>query len=239
MTNVGLEHTEILGDTIEKIAQEKSGIFKPGVLAVCREDKPQAQQVIEQNVRFQRIPFYYSYLPEYKKVGKKYWIDSMDGILVFDQPFYQMKNFILACDTLYHLGFRLRYNTLQNAIDHFVFLGRCMVLRKRPLLVVDGAHNLDGINALVTSLKTWQGDIYFSVLKEKDAKHMLDVLTSLQGQIHLVNFSSDRLYPLETLGLEILSMDEMEKRLQMTHQRALVCGSLYFVGEVLKWFNSK
>ena len=68
---------------------------------------------------------------------------------------------------------------------------------------------------------------------------MLDVLTSLQGQIHLVNFSSDRLYPLETLGFEVLSMEEMEKRLQVTNQRALVCGSLYFVGEVLKWFNSK
>ncbi|MDM8292151.1 bifunctional folylpolyglutamate synthase/dihydrofolate synthase [Faecalicoccus pleomorphus] len=239
LTNVGLEHTEILGDTIEKIAQEKSGIFKPGVLAVCGEDKPSAQHIIEQNIRAKRAPFYYTYLPEYKKVGKKYWINSMDGILVFDQPFYQIKNFILACDTLYHLGFRLRYNTLQNTIDRFVFLGRCMVLRKRPLLVVDGAHNLDGINALVTSLKTWQGDIYFSVLKEKDAKHMLDVLISLQGQIHLVNFSSYRLYPLETLGFEVLSMEEMEKRLQVTHQRALVCGSLYFVGEVLKWFNSK
>lgn len=239
LTNVGLEHTEILGDTLEKIAQEKSGIFKSGVLAVCAEDKPVAQKVIEQNVRLKRVPFYYSYLPEYKKVKKKYWIDSMDGILVFDHPLYQMKNFILACDTLYHLGFRLRYNTLQNAIDHFNFPGRCMVLRKRPLLMVDGAHNLDGINALVSSLKIWKGDIYFSVLKEKDAEHMLKVLENLQGQIHLVNFSSDRLYPLETLGLKILSMEEFEKRLQTTHQRALVCGSLYFVGEVLKWFDSK
>lgn len=239
LTNVGLEHTEILGDTLEKISYEKSGIFKSGIVGVTSEDKPECQKVIDQVVRMKRLPFYYSYLPGYTKKGKKYLIESMDGILVFDQPFYQMRNFILACDTLYHLGFRLRYHVLQGAIDRFSFAGRCMVVRKRPLVLVDGAHNVHGVQALVSSLKTWKGTIYFSVLKEKDAFSMIELLQTLGATITLVQFSSERLYPLEKLELEIISIDTMKKRLHSTHERALVCGSLYFVGEVLKMFNLK
>lgn len=239
LTNVGLEHTEILGDTLEKISYEKSGIFKPGMLGVTMEEKPECQKVIDQVVRQTRIPFYYSYLPAYKKKGKKYLVESMDGILIFDQPLYQMKNFILACDTLYHLGFRLRYPVLQGAVDQFSFAGRYMILRKRPLVVADGAHNVHGVQVLVSSLQTWKGQIYFSVLREKDAPQMLALLKTLQAPITLVNFSSERLYPLETLGFEVLSMDEMKKRLQTTQKSTLICGSLYFVGEVLRMFNRK
>ena len=112
-----------------------------------------------------------------------------------------------------------------------------MPLRKRPLVLVDGAHNVHGIQALVSSLKTWRGQIYFSVLKEKDAPHMIELLKTLKAPITLVDFESDRLYPLKNLGLPILSMDALKKRLQETHEPSLVCGSLYFVAEVMKYFS--
>ena len=112
-----------------------------------------------------------------------------------------------------------------------------MPLRKRPLVLVDGAHNVHGIQALVSSLKTWRGQIYFSVLKEKDAPLMIELLKTLKAPITLVDFESDRLYPLKNLGLPILSMNALKKRLQETHEPSLVCGSLYFVAEVMKQFN--
>lgn len=237
LTNIGLEHTEILGDTLEQIAYEKSGIFKTGVLAVCGVEQPECQKVIDQRAREKRALLYYSYMPEVVQKGKKYFVYYLDGVLVFDKPYYQLKNFILACDTLYHLNFRLHYPLLQETIDDFHFSGRCMPLRKRPLVLVDGAHNVHGIQALVSSLKTWRGQIYFSVLKEKDAPLMIELLKTLKAPITLVDFESDRLYPLKNLGLLILSMDALKKRLQETHEPSLVCGSLYFVAEVMKQFN--
>lgn len=234
LTHIGLEHTEILGDTKEKIAWEKSGIFKPGTPALTCEEDPDCQAVLEQRARQVRCPLCYSYMPFYEEWEHKLFFEYRDGTLVFAHPAYQIKNFVLACDTLYHLGFRLRYPMLQETIDAFSFAGRCMVLRKEPLIVVDGAHNEDGIEALVSSLKTWEGDIYFSVLKEKDANLMIETLQTLSDSITLVNFENDRLYPLETLGYPILSMDTLKERLSSTRRPSLVCGSLYFVGEVMK-----
>ena len=153
-------------------------------------------------------------------------------------PLYQAKNLSLALETLNVLGIWLEENEIQQVIDHFKWAGRYMVLRKDPLVLLDGAHNVHGITALTQSLKDFTGKIYFSVLKEKDAPHMIELLQSISKDITLVEISSARLYPLEKLGYPIITVDELISRLLDTKEDSLLCGSLYYVGEVLeKWGN--
>lgn len=232
ITNVGLDHTEYLGDTFEQIAYEKSGIFKPGVPALTTESRPSCQKVMELIADYMHTPLCFI---DCQETDVLRW----NGMTFhMKPPLYQAKNLSLALETLNVLGIWLEENEIQEVINQFHWDGRFMVLRKDPLVLLDGAHNTHGITALIHSLDDFKGKIYFSVLKEKDAPHMLDLLRQVSKDITLVEISSQRLYPLETLGYPIITVDELIREIRQTKTKSLLCGSLYYVGEVLeKWQN--
>ena len=232
ITNVGLDHTEYLGNTFEQIAYEKSGIFKPNVPALTTEDKPECQKVMELVADYMNTPLCFI---DCQETDVLRW----NGMtLHLNPPLYQAKNLSLALETLNVLGIWLEENEIQEVIDHFQWAGRFMVLRKAPLVLLDGAHNVHGITALIHALYNFHGKIYFSVLKEKDAPHMIELLQTISKDITLVEISSARLYPLKKLGYPIITVDELISILLDTKEDSLLCGSLYYVGEVLeKWGN--
>lgn len=233
ITNVGLDHTEYLGDTVEQIAYEKSGIFKPGIPALTTEMKPECQKVMELVADYMKTPLCFI---DCQQTDVLRW----NGMTFYVKPpLYQAKNLALALETLNVLNIKLEEKEIQKVIDHFHWEGRFMVLQKNPLILLDGAHNVHGIKALIPSLSDFHGNIYFSVLKEKDAPHMIELLQTISKNITLVEISSARLYPLEKLGLPIINMDELIKRLHHESKDCLLCGSLYYVGEVLEKWNKK
>lgn len=156
ITNVGLDHTEYLGDTFEQIAYEKSGVFKPNVPALTTEDKPECQKVMELVADYMKTPLCFI---DCQETDVLRW-NGMTFHL--NPPLYQAKNLSLALETLNVLGIWLEENEIQQVIDHFQWAGRYMVLRKDPLVLLDGAHNVHGITALIQSLKDFTGKIYFS-----------------------------------------------------------------------------
>ncbi len=220
ITNIGLDHTEYLGDTLEKIAYEKAGIFKTGVPALTTESNLGCRNVLKQVANEVGCPLS--------------CIDVQEGMFQMKPPYYQLSNLTLALETLKILDIQYTHEQIQSVIDHFVWDGRFMVLRKDPLILLDGAHNPHGINALVESLKDFKGKIYFSVLKEKDATHMIELLKKVSTDITLVEISSYRLYPLKELGYPIITIPQLMEELKTTTSSSLLCGSIYFVGEVLQ-----
>ena len=143
-------------------------------------------------------------------------------------------------------GFAFTKEELAEAVDAFFWPARFEILRENPLLILDGAHNPDGIEALVKSLAGLDPKldaIYFSVLADKQAAAMLKTLQSLDAKIHLVRFEETRLADLQKLAdaydLDVLSLDEMMDRLKSENKRALVCGSLYFAGAVLERWKAE
>lgn len=233
ITNIGLDHQEFLGNTVEEIALTKAGIFKKDVPAFTTEKnqscicvmKEQAQKV---GTNLQVVEKQYTQKEELFLLWKNQEIR-------FPQPKYQLDNVSLALAILDAINEPIL--NLEEVIKHFLWEGRCMLLQDNPKRIVDGAHNPHGIQALVESLPTFRGKIYFSVLKEKDAKEMLQLLETLQSEITLVRFDSYRLYPLEELGYPVIDMEEMFERLEKEEEDCLLCGSLYFVGDVLKYYK--
>lgn len=222
ITNIGLDHQEYLGDTIQDVARAKAGIFKKDVPALTTERKEECIEVFQKQARLVKTSL--KIVPK-SEFGNYDW----NGL-----PTYQKENFALALSTLEILGFILTSEQLQSIIKDFQWAGRFMVLRKEPLVLLDGAHNVHGIQALIDSLQNFKGRIYFSALKEKDAPKMISMLQMLGCPITLVDFDSYRLYPLEDLELPIISMEQLDTIIKTTQSSILLCGSLYFVGDILK-----
>ncbi len=235
ITNVGMEHTELLGDSIEQITFEKAGIFKPGVIALTTETKENSQRVMEQVASVMQTMLGFVSMPYKEKDGKLEFVWH-DHSYTMKPPKYQLSNLALALEGLNQLGYYLKAEWVQEVIDSFEWEGRFMKLQEDPLILIDGAHNLDGITALVESIPSWSGSIYFSVLKDKDAVKMLELLSSYHCPITLVKMEKERAYPLEELGYPVIDEDELFERLRASKEDCLLCGSLYFVGDILNQF---
>ena len=235
ITNVGMEHTELLGDSIEQITFEKAGIFKPGVIALTTETKENSQKVMEQVASVMQTMLGFVSMPYEEKDGKIEFV-WLDHRYTMKSPKYQLSNLALALEGLNQLGYAFEPEWVQSVIDSFVWEGRFMKLNEEPLILVDGAHNLDGIEALVQSLPSWSGSIYFSVLKDKDAHKMLELLSSYHCPITLVQMENKRSYPLKEFNYPVISEQELIDILHTSKEDCLLCGSLYFVGDILEQF---
>ena len=222
ITNVGKDHTEFLGETLEQIAFEKAGIFQVNALAYTSEIS--CFSILNQEAKKKGI-----FLRE-----AQYDLSRLDMSRL---ALYQRENLQLALSTLEGLNL-LDVRVIQDVIDTFGWDGRFMKVHSNPDVIVDGAHNVPGIQALVQSACGFQGHIYFSVLKEKQAHLMIDLLKTLKCTITLVHFDSYRLYPLSELEeeyhLPVIDFEELMMVLKAPEEDCLVCGSLYFVGDVLK-----
>lgn len=239
ITNVGLEHCAILGDTIEQISYEKAGIFKPGYVALTTETKPNAKKVMEQVAGYMGTLLGFVEIPYKETDDHQVLFEWENHTYVLHPPKYQIYNISLALEGLNYLGYTLDPDCVQSVIDHFHWAGRFTIARKDPLIIVDGAHNKEGIEALVASLGHFDGHIYFSVLKDKKAKDMLALLAKLDCPITLVSMDTSRLYDLKTLPYPLINEKQLMVELRKTKDRALVCGSLYFVGDFYKAFTNK
>ena len=222
ITNVGKDHTEFLGNTVEEIAVEKAGIFDADALALTSEKNCFSVLEAEAEKR-------HAFLNEADY--------DMSGLDLSRLAMYQKENLQLALTTLDYMAL-LDDTLVQEVIDAFCWDGRFMKVHSNPDVIVDGAHNVPGIQALVDSAYGFQGRIYFSVLKEKDAHKMIELLETLHCPITLVHFDSYRLYQLSELEeeyhLPVIDFEECVQILKNPKESCLVCGSLYFVGDVLK-----
>lgn len=222
ITNVGKDHTEFLGDTLEEIAIEKAGIFDADALALTSEKSCFSVLEAEAEKR-------HAFLNVADYDVEKFDLSSIVT--------YQKENLQLALTALDYMGL-LDESIVQDVIDRFGWDGRFMKVHSYPDVIVDGAHNVPGIQALVKSACGFQGHIYFSVLKEKDAHRMIELLETLHCPITLVHFDSYRLYQLSELEeeyhLPVIDFEECVQILKNPNEDCLVCGSLYFVGDVLK-----
>lgn len=154
ITNIGLDHTEILGNTKEKIAYEKAGIIRACSVAITQENNAKVLKVIEQSARKQKAVIHRS-KPIYTAV-----YSGMDGsdFLYKDSYFHtsvigehQIKNAILAIDTARLLG--ISEPAIQWGIKHATQPLRMEVYAKNPRIILDGAHNPDKIKTTVAAVE--------------------------------------------------------------------------------------
>lgn len=165
ITNIGYDHMDVLGDSLEQIAREKAGIIKPGVPVVSCVEQPEAIAVLKATAEAQQAPLYL--LGEqfnYKRLA----IGESEQQIHFYGPFrelpltlglmgeHQCKNAsgaMMALELLrQYMAFVLEDEPLQDGFRTTYWAGRLELIRKEPRLVLDGAHNPEGAASLAQSL---------------------------------------------------------------------------------------
>lgn len=224
ITTIDLDHTERLGDTIEKIAEEKAGIIKPNCPVVINASNKGFNVIKSHTVEDQLIIAHEFSLGEMSLKG-----------------FHQQENLALAVSSLLLLVPDIKIVTIQNAIKKVVHHGRFEFFADKKLLV-DGAHNPNGISILRQNLDIYFKDynlrFIFGCLKNKDYPKMVDILFKEGDEIYFNHFNHANSATYEELSSVCkYPSKEYNGNLPEFEGITVVCGSLYMISEVMKDFN--
>lgn len=201
--NISFDHTEILGDTIEKIAFQKAGIIKNNQKVICYPamDK-KALKVVEQLAKEKTSQVVLPRLAEikYTNVGRLKTQLEYDGLTI-NQSFtglhqsYNATVVIEAAKALQGCGFKICEEDIVKGIENSKFPARIEVISDIPLVILDGAHNIDGINALVEVLK--ENGIYnltavWASLSDKEPEKIIERVSPHIKKLFTVDLQGPR-----------------------------------------------
>ena len=178
--NIGLDHTEVLGDTLEKIAATKSGIIKSGCDAVIYREKPSVEAVIESRckevgARLHKADFADIHLLSHDLTGQVFDWERFKRLklpLLGDHQLHNAAVALTAATVMQQRGWKLTDEQIREGLATVRWPGRFDVRRSDPLFIIDGGHNPQCIQALVKNIQDYLADrpltILTGVLADKD-----------------------------------------------------------------------
>ncbi len=259
ITNIGLEHTEFLGDTLEKIAAEKAGIIKPGCDVVLYRQSREVIETVEDACRRAgnsgRL-----WLTDPKTLemvssgpeGQRFRYQRMGPFHIPLLGEYQLYNAITVLETVAALrlrGWGITWEAVNRGLSRARWPGRMELVRRCPDVILDGGHNPQCLEALARSLKKlYPGKkmIFLTgVLADKDWSAMMEELLPLAREFYTITPDSPRAMSaaalaawLEDRGVKAIACESawngLDRALAAAGPQDMVCvtGSLYMIGEV-------
>ena len=224
ITNIGLEHTEYLGDTLEKIAAVKSGIIKPGCSAVCYDGEKVVTEVVravcrEKNVQLTCVDFSKLQLIEQSLEGQRFTYRGNEYFIPLLGR-HQMYNTATVLDTVEALrarGWNIPDKCVHIGLRLTVWPARFEVLRRDPLCILDGGHNPQCAQALIASLDELlpgrKAVFLMGILADKDYSQVVDLILPY----------AERFYTLTPLNPRALSAEDLAKELRSRGALAEAC----------------
>ena len=246
ITNIGMDHMEYLGDTLEAIAGEKAGIIKADVPLITAENKEECLSVFREVCRKTNSQFEMTYDPVLinSQADAVTFIARGYTITLQGPALYQMKNASLALDAalkLRQIGWIINDQDIVSGLANTLWKGRFEVVHRNPTIILDGAHNEHGIQAILSSVQTLPRPVVavFTALKDKKSQGMLEKLLKVCDKIIVTEFSYYRKakavdlagnLPVEVIVDPLTALRE-GLRLAKTGS-LLITGSLYFIADV-------
>ena len=160
ITNIGLDHTDVLGDTLEKIAETKAGIFKEGGDAVIYRGVESVEKVFEdicrqRNVSLKKADFDGLQLHSHGLEGQVFDCGARKNLQLPLLGVHQLKNAAVVLgivDTLIEKGWQISEENIRDGLKFARWPGRFDIVGKDPLFIIDGGHNPQCIDALVKNI---------------------------------------------------------------------------------------
>jgi len=228
ITNIGIDHTRFLGDTIEKIAFEKAGIIKPGIPVVIGETQNESRDVFlgvaaekGSGIIFADQEYAYGNVIRFeageegavfdlKKSNRNY----LKNIKLPFSPDYQIKNAVTAITAIVQLlnsGYKIAELEIRNGLRHVIkntgIKGRWQTLRNKPLTICDAAHNEDGIREVVTQIRKIKFNQLHFILGVVNDKQVGEILGLLPKEALYYFCKADIPRGLEQEALELQARD--------------------------------
>ena len=266
ITTLDYDHIAELGDTLGKIAYQKAGIIKENAIVVSYPQDEEAVVVIKEVVAEKNAELYFSpneqiKIKEESEFGSIF--DYTDGTYKMDTlkismiGEYQVYNASLAVTALLVLRekglLKITDEEIRNGLSKTKWKGRLEVLKRNPTFLIDGAHNVQGINHLAKALELFDYDkliLGIGILKDKDVDHMIEKLAPMADIIVVTEVKMPRKLDAESLALEIKKYNEnvyiekevknaINKAIELASERDIIVfgGSLYLIGEVRTLVN--
>ena len=265
IASISMDHTDLLGDTLAKIAAQKAGIIKPDTMVVSAQQKSEAAQVIEdtckeQHCTLQMVDESRISNVHYGAEGQTFSYKTWENVAISLAGSYQIKNAALALEgvaALRKLGYALSDQQVREGLLHTAWRGRFTTLRRDPTVIIDGAHNPAAALELKESLERYfpGKTLYFvmGMFKDKDYAQVIDLTAPLARHIITVETPGNpRAMPARELAEAVGKVNPsvewadsvahgVEKALAMAGKEdaVIVFGSLSFLGEAADAVNEK
>jgi len=257
ITSISMDHMEYLGSTIEEIASAKAGIVTEGGLVVTTNKDRKILRIINKEVEEKNAEIFYTKNLESEIIKSslsgidfKLKLDDWESFILTQIGDYQVENAIGAIYALYLLNkkkiLKISLEKIKSRIEKSTWAGRMEIVSRDPLMILDGAHNFDGIKKLVESIDNFKFKklhLIMSILSDKEHKKMLEEISNYTDEVVFVNLDYKRGTNPEELkreaadyGLhaEVMNVEDAINYYKEKYQDGdliLVTGSLYFVSE--------
>lgn len=260
ITNIGLDHTDFLGDTVEKIAETKSKIIKDGTLAVVYPNTDSVEQVLKKRCSdvgaFFTKPDFNAIVPICADFDGQYFdYYEYKNMRLPLLGRHQLKNAAVVITLMNELmlgGWDITHDDVRRGIESTVWEGRFEVVNKAPLFIVDGGHNPQCIEALVENVREYLSGrklvVLTGVLADKDYECMYSEMSELASEFVTVTPPNPRALDskslknyLERFGKSVTACEDIEEGVIIAKEKAgcdgvvLAYGSLYMVGDIEKF----
>lgn len=242
ISNVSKDHLEILGNNKTAILKQKLGIVKPNSTVISGVNESYLRKIVKKDAQLKNSEVYFVEKIKHKQF---YYQD-----ILFDLeklPYYQLSNVSVSLKCLeiiaLKINFKFDYLKISNKFKDFKWILRYEILKENPLIIIDGAHNKDGVLALKKELMALKKKvtIIFSALENKDYLGMIESLSDVCDRIIVTTFKNKynlTLNKIKSFG-KIKTIKYFHKAYQSVKDDSEVivfCGSLYFASEVRKYF---
>ena len=258
ITTIGLDHTAILGSTLEEIAWQKCGIIKSGSVAVTSRQTEGAMSVIECTCKSRNVPLFRSESAEIKVISEslestvfEYDGEELELHLVGEHQLENAKTALTALKVLCDSGkINVSKKALKSGVAKAVNPARLELMSKNPVVLLDGAHNPNGIEALSNAVKKYLPNqkrlCLMGMLADKDSAGSIKLLEGLFEEVITVTVDNPRTLTAQELAEKCrqhfpgaTAFDDNKKALDYALKKAeeekiplVICGSLYLAGEL-------
>lgn len=265
ITSISFDHINILGNSLSKIASEKAGIIKENIPLILYPQQNEAKEAIisiakEKKVKVIEVDENCGSLIGIEDNGK----DIFQKVHIMCKKSYELNLALLgkhqicnasvvlnAVEFLNENGYSLSEENINNAMEKVKWKGRLEIIKRNPLIVIDGAHNLGGIESLVESVKTYfkyeKIKLILGILSDKDVYKMVEKISGIADKIYTVTPNSERAELATELKKVVYSYNKnVESYLNYSDalndairdssegDLILISGSLYMIGDMRK-----
>ncbi len=248
ITKISFDHTDILGDTLEKIAVEKCEIIKNSPTVSYAKQYPQVVETIldyNEKTIFPDINSLKIIKTDINGSEISYKNEIYNISMIGEHQIYNALTVIEICNKLTHLGLDLSQDDIKYALSNSLVYARMEIISKNPLFIIDGSHNIDAIDALVSNFHRYFQNksitLIMGMVKDKDYKKAVEKASDNVDNLILVPI--DTIRSCEPFELSKYSkckntyvFDNIKDALKLVDNLGkdvcIACGSLYLACEI-------
>lgn len=263
IVNIGLDHMQVLGNTVEEIAHAKAGIIKDGCDCVLYAQKPSVEAVFEQACRARGARLHRAGIAPLRLVahgleGQVFDWKALRGLripLLGEHQLHNAATVLTALEVLAGKGWRIPESAVRSGLAAVRWPGRFELLARDPLFIIDGGHNPQCLDALVQAFRDYLPGRRITFLNgcmaDKDYGAMFADLAPFAAGFVTITPDNPRALPaaelashLRRYGLPVVACDSVEEGVRTAIERAgrdgvvCACGSLYMLADVCRAVES-